>query len=202
MGIDRAEFARTRAALHGALMSLVRTRRYEDIAVEEILATANVGRSTFYTHYKSKDDLLEHGLEQLRALLSSASGSGMDQCRALFRHVSEYRDVRLALAGGRGEVIIVSALGGVLDKTLRRSLRATGPNSLPRELLIEHTVATIHTVLRWWLREGNAGVTPDEADRIFRTLLLSGAPPEWKDALRENFMAVDADGNSGSAKLA
>ena len=66
--IDR-RVARTRATLHRALMSLILKKGYEAVTVEDICDAANVGRSTFYAHYTSKDDLKRSGLEHLRTAL-------------------------------------------------------------------------------------------------------------------------------------
>ena len=67
--IDR-RVARTRAMLHQALLSLILQKGYEATTVEDICEAANVGRSTFYAHYTSKDDLKRSGLESLRRLLA------------------------------------------------------------------------------------------------------------------------------------
>jgi AcrR family transcriptional regulator len=40
-----------------------RKRGYELVTIGEICDEANVGRSTFYAHYKSKERLLEDGLQ-------------------------------------------------------------------------------------------------------------------------------------------
>ena len=52
---------RTRRLLHKALMSQVLEKKYESITVQEILDVADVGRSTFYTHFQDKDELLVSG---------------------------------------------------------------------------------------------------------------------------------------------
>src|SRR6266545_463064 len=49
---------RTRQALHTALLELTREKGYDSISIEEITDRANVGRATFYLHYKDKEDLL------------------------------------------------------------------------------------------------------------------------------------------------
>src|SRR5882724_1787560 len=66
--IDR-RVARTRAMLQHALNSLILKKGYEAITIKDICDAANVGRSTFYAHYTSKDDLKRSGLEHLRRLL-------------------------------------------------------------------------------------------------------------------------------------
>src|SRR4051812_31721986 len=65
MKIERAEtkgtmdrrVARTRALLQDALIALIPELGYAAITVEDICEKADVGRSTFYTHYAGKDDL-------------------------------------------------------------------------------------------------------------------------------------------------
>src|SRR5215213_10781775 len=49
---------RTRLALRAALLELTKEKGYDSISVEEITERANVGRATFYLHYKDKEDLL------------------------------------------------------------------------------------------------------------------------------------------------
>src|SRR5688572_14576870 len=49
---------KTETLLRGALGALIREKPYEEIVVKEILNRANVGRSTFYTHFADKDGLL------------------------------------------------------------------------------------------------------------------------------------------------
>src|ERR1700761_1440933 len=54
--------ARTQAALNTAFVQLLFSCDYDDITTADIAARADIGRSTFYEHYKSKDDLLRHSL--------------------------------------------------------------------------------------------------------------------------------------------
>ena len=61
---------RTRRLLHKALMSCILEKKYESITVQEILNRADVGRSTFYVHFRDKDELLVSGFGELQSLLS------------------------------------------------------------------------------------------------------------------------------------
>ena len=49
---------RTRMILLDALRTLLMERGYERLTIQAILDRAGVGRATFYTHFKSKDDLV------------------------------------------------------------------------------------------------------------------------------------------------
>ena len=99
---------RTRRLLHKALMSCILEKKYESITVQEVLDRADVGRSTFYMHFRDKDELLVSGFGELQSLLKSAQGAsaaipGRSYERvigfslAMFEHASEYQRVNRAL---------------------------------------------------------------------------------------------------------
>jgi AcrR family transcriptional regulator len=55
--------ARTRAALLHAFASLLlEPRRYDQVKVGDIVERANVGRSTFYEHFRNKDEILAESI--------------------------------------------------------------------------------------------------------------------------------------------
>ena len=68
---------RTRAMLQQALMSLIPRKDYDAITVQDICDAANVGRSTFYAHFTSKDDLKRSGFEHLRKELADRQRTAM-----------------------------------------------------------------------------------------------------------------------------
>src|SRR4030088_1492937 len=63
--VDR-RISRSRATLQHALTSLILKKGYEAITIQDICDEADVGRSTFYAHYTSKDDLKRRSFEHLR----------------------------------------------------------------------------------------------------------------------------------------
>lgn len=48
----------TRDRFGDALIKLVQEKPFDTITVQDILDRADVGRSTFYVHYRDKNDLL------------------------------------------------------------------------------------------------------------------------------------------------
>lgn len=184
MTIDR-RVVRTRTALFDALVALIRRKDYERITVEEILREADVGRATFYAHFTSKDDLLERSLDRLRDLLRAAQGGdepapfrwdrSWSPSRVFFEHIAEFADVRFALSGGRGGAILRDAIDHVLAGVFRASMPPDAAGRMPRELVVLHIVSTINATLRWWL-EHRPQMRPEEAEALFRELLLKGVP--------------------------
>ena len=62
---------KTRKAIYTAFLQLLNQKSFETITVQEIIDLADVGRSTFYSHYESKELLLD------------------ELCRYLFHHLFE-----------------------------------------------------------------------------------------------------------------
>jgi AcrR family transcriptional regulator len=91
-GEDR-RVKRTRAALIGAFDQLVLSARRKKIRVADIVAKANVGRSTFYEHYKGADDIHMAALARpFAALADAAAGTGDEAALAgLLAHFWENR---------------------------------------------------------------------------------------------------------------
>src|SRR5260370_6224842 len=173
--------ARTRRALQGALISLILRKGYDAITVQEIIDEADVGRATFYAHYRGKEDLLRGGLEELRAELRAAPGAGSSRQNgplafslAMFEHACEYGDVYRAMVGGRGGVVASQEIRRALSEMVKQELASFQDDGVvPRELALQFVVSTFLTVLTWCL-ERKPKLTPSQIDAMFRRLVISG----------------------------
>lgn len=63
---------RTCERLGSALLALIQEKPIDDVTLQEVLDRASVGRSTFYLHYRDKDDLLLSQLEKFLETMSTA----------------------------------------------------------------------------------------------------------------------------------
>lgn len=157
--IDR-RVARTRKSLHQALISLILEKGYDSITVDEICQTANVGRSTFYLHFTSKDDLKQSGLDHLRRELAEAAtrAAQSDQRNrrlgfslAMFEHARDHLNLYQALAGSRGGTVALGTIRQILSDLLRDELAAnadkTSEDPVPREFVVQYLVGAYMAVL-------------------------------------------------------
>src|SRR5215467_11613467 len=117
---------KTQALLHEALGTLIREKPYDEIVLKEILDRANVGRSTFYTHFRDKDELLASGIhEMLRAVhAADLPASAKKDERIIrfslpvFEHIHRHRQAGAAGMGTRGRAIIHEHLQKVLTELI------------------------------------------------------------------------------------
>jgi AcrR family transcriptional regulator len=86
---------KTDSRLHDALMSLIHDKSYDSIAMRDILDRADVGRSTFYAHFRDKDDLLASGiyeaLQSIRSTAAAASDPFAWFSLPIFEHIHRHR---------------------------------------------------------------------------------------------------------------
>lgn len=176
---------KTQKLLHDALMSLVREKPYDDIVVKEILDRANVGRSTFYTHFNDKDELLASSMQDLLRTVQTAElpASGTRQERIIrfslpvFEHIHRHREAGAAGMGARGRAVLherlQKVLAGLIADDVRKALqsRRKAARQIPPELLAQYVASTFVLVLNWWV-ESKSAMRPKDVDGLFRALTL------------------------------
>jgi AcrR family transcriptional regulator len=183
--IDR-RVARSREMLHQALLSLIIEKGYEEITVENICERANVGRSTFYAHFTSKDDLKRHGLEHLRRELleqqksdpglAGTSVHGLAFTLTMFEHARDHIHLYRALVGSRGGAIALTTIRQTLCEIVRGELaeiQGKPSHGTPRELAVQYIVGSYMAVLTWWL-DGGARLPPERINAMFQRLAIQG----------------------------
>jgi AcrR family transcriptional regulator len=176
---------KTRRLLLEAFGSLLVEKRYDSIVIREILDRANVGRSTFYTHFRDKDALLVSAIRDLlrrgekdAPLPAQRSERAIRFSRPLFEHIAHHLREGKTRMGHRSRTIVHERLRKVLVEHLAEEVAkgATGarrPASgrVPGDLLVQHVASTFVTVLNWWVDSGGK-LLAAEVDERFRALVL------------------------------
>lgn len=164
--MDRRQ-QKTRKAIFEAFERLLTRESYEKITVQEIIDEANVGRSTFYAHFETRDTLLE----QL--------------CTDLFDHVfSDHPDAEsthdFSLAQGDARTVVTHILYHLRDNGKRIALLLTGESgevfqryfkgylnrlaadyllmdlarrntAVPEDFLRNHIAGSFVNLVQWWM---------------------------------------------------
>jgi len=187
---------RTQQALTFALVELVLTKRWAKITVQDLLDRAGVGRSTFYAHYRSKEDLLLKSFVQMLDLMDAcldhdgagggAGGGRVAAVAELFQHVGEVTAFHRALA--RAHVLERLFLAGSqhMSRHIERRLatlageeddargpQASGAGASWLAVAAQAHAGSLFALLRWWIDQA-APHTPEEMDRMFHALVRGG----------------------------
>jgi AcrR family transcriptional regulator len=181
--IDR-RVLHTRDALGDALVELMHEKPFETITVQHVLDRAGIGRSTFYTHYRDKDDLFMSDVEEFwegMSTLVSRRGEASDRVAPvteLFAHVAEARDFYAALVAS-GKIHDVLELGrGHFARAIERRFvelpRARGIAAEQRPALAHALAGALMSLLSWWVDRGMPA-SPEQMDDLFHQMVWSGA---------------------------
>ncbi|PWU59329.1 hypothetical protein DLE60_17030 [Micromonospora globispora] len=157
---------RTRRNLTEALTDLILERGYEAITVQDILDRADIGRSTFYAHFRDKEALLLSCFDDLRDDLRrdlDAMTPGVEPhdpgqpSIAVFAHAYRHRRVYRALCGRHGGNIVYGHLHTLVAHALRMHLAphlAAIGSPIPAEAMAEFYTSGLLGILTWWVNQG------------------------------------------------
>ena len=162
--LDRRQ-RKTRRAIYEAFEDLMAQNHYSGVTVAQIIEHADVGRSTFYAHFETKDDLLDQ------------------MCREMFDHIFEgvnetcetHPDlVTETLAGKLAHLLyhLRDTHGGVCGKLVREGephftayfesllgalFRKSAPETagdVPADLVLALRVSSFSRTVSWWFEHG------------------------------------------------
>ncbi len=158
---------RTRAALLGAFNRLFLSRRSREIRAADLIAEAGVGRSTFYDHYSSPDDVLLEALRHPFAHLADAAAGQGDAAATLWlaEHFWENRSrARELFDNPRMRDRVSRLLAELVAERL-----AEAPLILPRELAAAQLAEAALAPLRAWIRGEAPATAAAMAEGLCRT---------------------------------
>lgn len=178
---------RTRELLRGALLALIQEKGYDRITVRDILDRADVGRSTFYAHYRDKDELLLSGFEDIRAALDAerdAAERGTEKkaeflrpMLAVFQHVEGHRHFWGALTRKGGADLITRILRESVAELVREHFRSqfagVKADQMQLEAAMQFVAGACIGLLIWWL-DNDISYSAEEIHSIFRRLASQG----------------------------
>jgi len=174
---------RTRDRLGGAFVALIHEKPIEDVTVQDVLNRASVGRSTFYLHFRDKNDLLLSQLEKFLEMMSTSLSVSKEvslrvvPVAEMFEHIENQRELYRILANeGRLNDFFDLAQGYFargIEHRLRESKRLP---KMPQGELAARASAlagSLLSLLRWWLDRG-AKEPPGEMDELFHRMVWNG----------------------------
>ena len=178
---------RTRDRLGDALVELLVQKPFDDITVQDVLEGAGVSRSTFYTHYRDKNDLFLSDAEEFFDGMATALSRFGDKServapvQELFAHVGEARPFYNALVeSGRMHDVIQLGQGHFargIEQRLNEIPRARTIPPNRRNAMAHGWAGSLFSLLAWWVQHGMT-ISPEKMDKLFHRLVWTGA--DWR----------------------
>lgn len=174
---------RTHERLGRALLKLMIEKPIDKVTVQEVLDRASVGRSTFYLHFRDKNDLLLSQLEMFLATMSNMLSLRDEKSHRvvpveeMFEHIGGQNRIWRALVDCGRLQDFLDLAQGYFARGIERRLRGSNRLSkLPPPELTAHAVAlagSLLSLLRWWIDRG-AKESPHALDKLFHRMVWNG----------------------------
>ena len=156
---------RTRAVLQKALIELISERGYDAITIQDIVDRANVGRTTFYLHYSSKNELFMSCHEAIvsefrigslhplsrEELLSPEAPMGMTSA---YQHLEDARAPLYAIFHGKDSLLILRRIRDWGAQEIEANLYAAfaeAGSTIPFKVLANYLAGAQIALVQWWL---------------------------------------------------
>lgn len=175
---------RTRQILRDALVALILEKGYQKITVQDIIDRANVGRSTFYSHFRDKDDLLFSGFDELAHDLdrhmSSTDATTDSQGHLLhsldfFIHAYNNKELYVAMTESGGGELLLDIARQHMQSHIQAHLNeiTSVEEIIPIAVISNFLAGSLLSLIIWWLDQ-DVPYTPEEMDDMFNALAMPG----------------------------
>jgi AcrR family transcriptional regulator len=164
-------------------VQLITEKPIDDITVQEVLDRASVGRSTFYLHFRDKDDLLFSQLEMFLEHMSTAlvrraeKSDRVIPVTELFDHIGGQNRIYRALADSGRLHDFFDLAQGYFARSIEQRLRESPrlPKLRQRELAVRAVAlaGSLLALMRSWIDRG-AKEPPREMDELFHRIVWDG----------------------------
>ena len=183
--MDRRQ-QKTRTAIFKAFGILLEHKSYNSITVQEIIDGANIGRSTFYAHFETKDDLLKELCKELfghiinsaidcshtHGLYSDNNAPQSVFCH-LLQHLEENDNNILGLLSCESSDIFLRYFKDSLNELIKAQFvnqNRRRNTTLPEDFLVNHISSSFVEMVLWWIKE-RMKHSPTELDQYFRAVI-------------------------------
>jgi AcrR family transcriptional regulator len=175
---------RTRELLQQALIELIGEQGYDAITIQEIVDRANVGRTTFYVHYRSKDDLfmrchdaIASGFHRLHSLSRDdlLSLQAPLETISTYRHLLNARAMLYPIFQSSDSILILRRIRDRSAQHIEVSLRgafAEADSIIPFDVLANYLAGAQIALVQWWL-EKRQSHSPETLAQTFHRLQRS-----------------------------
>ena len=179
--MDRRQ-RKTRVAISKAFNRLLEKKRYENITVQEIIDEADIGRTTFYAHFETKDELLRSMCTDIFHHVFTdnlSKESDHDYATGLKNLEVKLGHILYHLKENEGNLtgILTSESGEPFMRFFREYLkdlflryREEFRFDVPEDYLLCYLTGSFVETVKWWITSKES-CTPEEAAGFFMTVI-------------------------------
>ena len=158
---------KTKNILYSTLLELMKEKQFEEIKVSDICSHALINRSTFYSHYNDKYELLEEYINTLKdSLIEELSKNKninntkqyyIELIKLFFNHIDEKRNIYISAMINNRNSITMYIIYDVLNHEVTKRLNDIEfkNKTIPVEIISKFYLGAVFNVGIEWLKNEN-----------------------------------------------
>jgi AcrR family transcriptional regulator len=165
-------FLRTRTWIVQAFNELIFKGAYSRLQTDSIIKRAGVGRSTFYEHFRNKDEVLLRSVSWILSTLADAvtDAGNLYRICGVADHILDQKAMAEPLLAGPGGAAITAQLSKLIENRITARNAARGAELVVSVHLVARQVAVAQmALLRGWLEDSSRCSSSDLATAIYRS---------------------------------
>lgn len=179
--MDRRQ-QKTQNAIILAFEELISKKHYDEITVQEIIDKANVGRTTFYSHFETKESVLDSLCEDLFSHIfdeeleeetthdfSKSAHSENNMLTHILFHLKEDKSRYKKLFVGKSSEIFWQRFKILFKEKLKDEMhngKWRANKNLPEDLFTELYISSFVETVKWWFKNSCKEV-PSQIEKYF-----------------------------------
>lgn len=167
MKTDR-RISKTKKAVFAAFEKLLTEKRYEKLTIQEIIDGADIGRTTFYAHFQTKDDLLGEMCAELfdhifsddlaQEVTHDFSGKKEDvhtEIRHILYHLRDDQIRLKRIFTCESSELFWAYFRKPFEQMIRTHMAGEiSSETVPEDFMLRHITSSFIETVKWWFEDG------------------------------------------------
>lgn len=175
---------KTETAIFQAFGDLLQEKKYPRITIQDIADRANVGRTTLYSHFSTKDDLLVAFINRIfTSFYQHLAGRVLESdvrthpvpVSEIFEHIKSNRRIIQGLfRSDMDDMLFVKMKkhwNNAVEAHLADSISNCIKPAVPVDILVNHITSSLIELAKWWV-ETDSPYSPKQMEAYFSVLIL------------------------------
>jgi AcrR family transcriptional regulator len=182
----------TRKLLIQTTLQLVLEKGYDAVSIQNITDQADLGRGTFYIHFKDKEEVIWAMVHDLFQEMEQSAHQQLDRTIPqveyfgllnIFQHAEQNRDLYRMIFGGQGPAVLKDRVQDLMARSFLYDIQ-NSPHppevnfNLPEEFEAQILTGMISRLLFWWLNSPNDYTAGQMASMAYKALYRKLPPVE------------------------
>jgi AcrR family transcriptional regulator len=180
----------TRRRLQQAMLALVVEKGYDAVTIQDITDRADLGRGTFYIHFRDKEEVLWSTIQDVIRVTETEAhqqffaapppGAEYYGYLRIFNHVEQHQDLYRVILGNKGSSLLANRVHEYMVANMLNDIDRYGVYAdftLPPEIAAQTVIGALLSLAIWWLETPNQ-YSPEQMAAMLYEALHHRKPPE------------------------